>query len=134
MTGENDPRNNALRRTKLCCNLVKLPEIASSKLSVSSRNDNFLLYTTKHQVNRELSMRLSKAFVDFLIKLPKDHREFKDYFAQEEKNIEFFKNISDKNQLIEILTYSGHYSQIKENIQEIEAYLLGQYNYGCSGV
>ncbi|MCC8377975.1 MAG: hypothetical protein LN567_06330 [Rickettsia endosymbiont of Graphium doson] len=79
-------------------------------------------------------MRLSKEFLDFLIKLPKDHKEFNDYFAKEEKNIEFFKNISDKNQLIEILTHSGHYSQIKENIQEIEAYLLGQYNYGCSGV
>ncbi|WP_341794277.1 hypothetical protein [Rickettsia endosymbiont of Rhinocyllus conicus] len=31
-------------------------------------------------------MRLSKEFLDFLIKLPKDHREFKDYFAKEEKN------------------------------------------------
>lgn len=51
-------------------------------------------------------MKLSKKFLEFLIKLPKDYEDFKAYFAKEEENIEFFKNISDKNQLIEELRYS----------------------------
>ncbi|WP_395477575.1 hypothetical protein [Rickettsia endosymbiont of Pantilius tunicatus] len=80
-------------------------------------------------------MKLSKKFLEFLIKLPKDYEKFKAYFAKEEENIEFFKNIIDKNQLIEELRYSEDYSQIKENVEKIEVYLLGQYlNYGCSGV
>ena len=36
--GEIDPRNNALRGAKRRVNLVKTPEIASSKFSIFPRN------------------------------------------------------------------------------------------------
>lgn len=94
-------------------------------------------------------MKLDEKLREFILNLPRDHREFKDYFVAQAENIKNFKNIVDKNQLVEEFRDSEHYNKIKKNTQELDTYLnspyeyncgipkadlLGLHNYGCSGI
>lgn len=94
-------------------------------------------------------------FRKFITNLPKDFRNFNDYFSAEEKKdgyskIESYVNIPNKNLLIEKCDQFDDYKEIQVNVLALKEFLDSEdpdysmlqtellanydYNYGCSGV
>ncbi|MGX6960965.1 MAG: hypothetical protein ACIPMY_07235 [Rickettsia endosymbiont of Pentastiridius leporinus] len=100
------------------------------------------LYITKkyktelYKIFQRINQICLDEFSNFILNLPKNHLEYSDYFLTEEKKdgyskIKAFKNVVDKNLLIDKFTELKAYEKIKENTRALETYLESFHEYNC---